>query len=113
METELQIILLIRSYNRPEYLQKTLSSVLLSDIDICVKRYIFDDCSNDDNTIQLLSNRIRDRKSISILSRYFLFRVLSFCNLSLEKKYPVYSGGTKTDAEQKSNIHSDCNTARG
>jgi hypothetical protein len=57
MDTELQVILLIRSYNRPEYLQTTLSSVLASDIDICVKRYIFDDCSDDFNTIQLLSNR--------------------------------------------------------
>jgi len=57
MNSELQIILLIRSYNRPEYLEKTLSSVLSSDIDICVKRYIFDDCSDDNNVIQLLSNK--------------------------------------------------------
>ena len=50
------IILLIRSHNRPEYLEQTLKSVLLSDIDICEKRYIFDDCSDNEKTNEILSN---------------------------------------------------------
>ena len=50
------IVLLIRSYNRPKYLESTLKSVLSSDIDICTKRYIYDDGSNDTNTNHLLSN---------------------------------------------------------
>lgn len=49
-------ILLIRSFNRPEYLEKTLQSVLASDIDLCVKRYIYDDGSTDANTLELLSS---------------------------------------------------------
>jgi glycosyltransferase involved in cell wall biosynthesis len=51
-----KIILLIRSYNRPEYLEKTLKSVLESDIELCYKRYIYDDASDDDKTNQLLIN---------------------------------------------------------
>lgn len=51
------VILLIRSYERPEYLETTLKSVLSSDIDICTKRYIYDDASNDIDTNRLLSNK--------------------------------------------------------
>jgi len=52
----LKIILLIRSYNRPEYFEKTLKSVLDADIDLCIKRYIYDDGSDDETTINLLTN---------------------------------------------------------
>lgn len=51
-----KIILLIRSYNRPEYLETTLKSVLESDIDLCYKRYIYDDASDDDKTNNILIN---------------------------------------------------------
>jgi len=51
-----KIILLIRSYNRPEYLEQTLKSVLASDIDICIKRYIYDDCSDNEKTNEILTN---------------------------------------------------------
>lgn len=51
-----KIILLIRSHNRPEYLEKTLKSVLESDIDLCYKRYIYDDGSDNDKTNQILIN---------------------------------------------------------
>ena len=51
------IILLIRSHNRPDYLEQTLKSVLQSDIDICEKRYIFDDCSDNEKTNEILSNK--------------------------------------------------------
>lgn len=51
-----KIILLIRSYNRPKYLETTLKSVLESDIDLCYKRYIYDDASDDDKTNNILIN---------------------------------------------------------
>lgn len=64
------IILLIRSYNRPEYLEKTLQSVLDADINLCVKRYIYDDGSTDERTINLLSNdhyvNVKDKEFIVI-----------------------------------------------
>ena len=45
------IVFLIRSFNRPEYLKDTLTSVLKSDIDLCFKRYIYDDGSSDPETL--------------------------------------------------------------
>lgn len=51
-----RIALLVRSYNRPHYLRETLSSLLKSDIDICVHRYIFDDCSSDPEVHAILSD---------------------------------------------------------
>ena len=50
------IIFLVRSHNRPEYLLETLRSTLLADIDLCTKRYIYDDGSKDTDTLYLLSN---------------------------------------------------------
>jgi hypothetical protein len=52
----MEIVLLVRSYNRPEYLEKTLESVLKSDINLCIKRYIYDDGSNNTDTINILNN---------------------------------------------------------
>lgn len=51
-----KIILVVRNYNRPEYLKKTLESLLKSDIDKCEKRYIYDDCSTDEETKLILNN---------------------------------------------------------
>ena len=51
-----KIILLVRSYNRPEYLEPTLKSLLASDIDKCIKRYIYDDGSNDNTVNDILTN---------------------------------------------------------
>jgi cellulose synthase/poly-beta-1,6-N-acetylglucosamine synthase-like glycosyltransferase len=50
------IVLLIRSYNRFEYLEQTLKSVLESDIDLCYKRYIYDDASDDGKVNEILMN---------------------------------------------------------
>ena len=55
IDSNTKIILLIRSYNRPHYLKKTLDSLLDSDIDLCYKRYIYDDGS-DKETINILEN---------------------------------------------------------
>lgn len=51
-----KIILLVRSYNRPEYLEPTLKSLLASDIDKCIKCYIYDDGSNDNTVNNILTN---------------------------------------------------------
>lgn len=51
-----KIILLVRNFNRPEYLENTLKSLLLSDIDKCHQRYIYDDGSNDPMVNEILNN---------------------------------------------------------
>ena len=43
----MNIILLIRSYDRGNYLINTISSIIKSDINLCDKRYIYDDNSKD------------------------------------------------------------------
>ena len=53
----MNIILLVRSYNRPEYLQQTLLSLLKSDINLCMKRYIYDDGSDNKDVETILNNK--------------------------------------------------------
>jgi len=64
----IEIILLIRSYNRPEYLKKTLESLLNSNINKCSKRYIYDDYSTDIKTLNILN----DTKYINKPSKEFI-----------------------------------------
>lgn len=52
----MKVSLLIRSYNRPSYLQKTLESVLESDIDNCFERIIYDDGSDNPEIQNILNN---------------------------------------------------------
>tara|TARA_Y100000389_G_scaffold94568_1_gene91206 strand:+ start:1193 stop:1906 length:714 start_codon:yes stop_codon:yes gene_type:complete len=52
----MKIVLLIRSYNRPNYLKKTLKSLFKSDLTNINYIYIYDDKSNDKNTIKILKN---------------------------------------------------------
>lgn len=52
----MKISLLIRSYNRPSYLKKTLESVLESDIDNCFERIIYDDGSDNPEINTILNN---------------------------------------------------------
>lgn len=51
-----RVAFLIRSYERPEYLRETLTSVLQSDIDLCAGRYIYDDCSKDPSVHNILND---------------------------------------------------------
>ena len=48
------IFLAIRSYNRPEYLEKTLTSIKKSDTSLCNNIIIYDDCSTDKETLRML-----------------------------------------------------------
>ena len=64
----MNIILLVRSFNRPSYLERTLESLLQSDIDRCMKRYIYDDGSTDGNVIDILNNS----KYISVINKEFI-----------------------------------------
>lgn len=50
-----KILFLLRSYNRPEYLEKTLKSLDQSDVYKCYKRIIYDDCSEDKKTLEILN----------------------------------------------------------
>ena len=52
----MKIILLLRSYERPLYLKKTLESLMKSDINLCMKRYIYDDGSKNRNVLELLND---------------------------------------------------------
>jgi len=49
----MKVILLIRSYNRSNYLKKTLTSLFKSDLTKVNKIFIYDDKSNDKNTIKI------------------------------------------------------------
>ena len=51
-----KVIFLMRNYNRPEYLKKTLSHLDNSDIDLCFKKIIYDDASDDKEVLKLLNN---------------------------------------------------------
>ena len=62
-----KIILLVRSYNRPIYLEKTLQSLAKSDIDLCMKRYIYDDYSTNRKTITILN----EPKYVNIKNKEF------------------------------------------
>jgi len=48
------IFLAIRSYNRPKYLEKTLNSIKKSDTLLCNNIIIYDDCSTDEETLNIL-----------------------------------------------------------
>jgi len=51
------ILFLLRSYNRPEYLEKTLQYLDNSDINrYCNDKYIYDDASNNEDTQKILDN---------------------------------------------------------
>lgn len=51
----MKILLLVRSYNRPDFLKATLNSLVKSDIDHCVRRMIYDDGSSDKRVKNLLT----------------------------------------------------------
>ena len=46
----MKVVILIRSYNRPNYLKKTLNSLFKSDLTNVNNIYIYDDNSNDIKT---------------------------------------------------------------
>ena len=48
--------LLVRSFERPDYLERTLRSLLLSDIGMCLTRRVYDDGSTDVETMRVLSD---------------------------------------------------------
>lgn len=58
-----KIVLLVRSYNRPEYLEKTLESLDKSDIDKCYQRYIYDDGSTHQR-IKPILNKYKSKYTI-------------------------------------------------
>ena len=51
-----KILLLMRSYNRPEYLLPTLQSLDESDINLCHHKIIYDDASQDSETLKILDD---------------------------------------------------------
>ena len=55
----MKVALLVRSYNRPNYLRDTLDSLLRADIDLCCERLIYDDCSSDPEVTRVLTDPTR------------------------------------------------------
>lgn len=52
----MKVALLVRSYNRPNYLRDTLDALIRADIDNCCERLIYDDCSSDPDAIRVLTD---------------------------------------------------------
>ena len=77
----MKIILLLRSYERPLYLKKTLESLMKSDINLCIKRYIYDDGSKNRNVLELLKNDKLVKKKDKE------FEVIRRNNLGCKKSY--------------------------
>ena len=50
------VCLVVRSYNRPDYLKSTMLSLLQSDIELCSRRLIYDDCSSNQETRNILND---------------------------------------------------------
>jgi glycosyltransferase involved in cell wall biosynthesis len=63
----MKVALLVRSYNRPDYLRDTLDSLIRADIDICCERLIYDDCSSDPEVVRVLTDPTR----VSVLGKEF------------------------------------------
>ena len=51
------VVLLVRSYNRPMYLKSTLQSLILSDIELCTRRIIYDDGSSSKDVLSVLKDK--------------------------------------------------------
>ena len=64
-----KVVLLVRSFNRPDYLKDTLCSLLESDIDICTHRYIYDDGSTDTKVHEILD---ADSEYTNVLGKEFI-----------------------------------------
>jgi mannosyltransferase OCH1-like enzyme len=79
-----KILLLIRSYNRPEYLSKTLKSLEKSDIDLCFKKFIYDDNSNK-TTLDILQKYEKDYEIIYNDTNYKQKSMVKFLNLIQNK----------------------------
>jgi len=76
------IILLVRSYQRPNFLRQSLESLIYSDIDLCKKRYIYDDCSEDPWTKKVLS----DPKYINSTPKGFEL-IKGYTNVGVKQSY--------------------------
>ena len=103
-----KILFLMRSYNRPEYLSKTLKSLQKSDINICFKKIIYDDNSNND-TISILK-KYEDKYDILYNNINYgqksMVRLLDFV-LKQNYKYD-YICYVDNDVEVKSNFIKTC-----
>lgn len=103
-----KILFLMRSYNRPEYLDKTLKSLEKSDIDICFKKFIYDDNSDNktknilkkyENKYEVIYNNVNYKQKSMVK---FLDIIL---NKNLEYDYICY---VDNDVKVKSNFIETC-----
>jgi len=76
------VLLLVRSYNRPKFLKLTMESLYKSDIDLCNKRLIYDDCSSDEETLHILN----DIKYINDTAKGFSV-IKGTTNIGVKKSY--------------------------
>ena len=108
LKTYPKILLLMRSYNRPEYLSKSLESLGKSDINICYKKYIYDDKSNKP-TIDILKKYEKDYEVIYNNKNYKQKSMVKFLNLIQNKNIDFeYICYVDNDVEVKSNFIKTC-----
>jgi len=108
LKTYPKILLLIRSYNRPEYLSKSLESLGKSDINICYKKFIYDDKSNK-TTIDILKKYEKDYEVIYNSKNYKQKSMVKFLNLIQSKNIDFeYICYVDNDVEVKSNFIKTC-----
>ena len=107
----MNIVLIVRCWNRPEYLKATLTSLLKSDIDKCSRRIIYDDGSTDEETKKILN----DPEFVNIPNKNFevVFGKHSGCNRSylaaLDKVGPCdYICTVDNDVEVVTDFISKC-----
>ena len=108
LKTYPKILLLMRSYNRPEYLSKSLESLGKSDINICYKKFIYDDKSNKP-TIDILKKYEKDYEVIYNNKNYKQKSMVKFLNLIQSKNIDFeYICYVDNDVEVKSNFIETC-----
>ena len=81
-----KVLFLMRNYNRPEYLKNTLSHLDNSDVDICFKKIIYDDASNDKEVLKILNNYKKKYDIIFNSKNYKQKSMVKFLDI-IKKKY--------------------------
>ena len=56
-DRKFNLLIAMRSYNRPEYLLNTINNLKKADIELCQTFIIYDDHSSDNETISILNNK--------------------------------------------------------
>lgn len=109
-KTNNKVLLLMRSYNRPKYLKETLKYLDSSDIfKRCAKRIIYDDNSNNKETLQILKKYENKYDIMYNNQNYKQYSMVRFLNI-IDKNYDNYDYVCyiDNDAISKPNLINQC-----